>query len=61
MTRLREFPYAVKREVQQRLVRGEYESLRALSRELHERGYSLGKSALAWHRKRLLAGLEEIR
>jgi len=59
--RLRRFPQAVKREVQRRLVRGDYESLRAFSRELHERGYHIGKSALARHRQRLLAGLEQIR
>ena len=61
MNRLRRFPYVVKREVQQRLMQGNYESLRAFSKELHQRGYSIGKSALARHRQRLLAGLELIR
>jgi len=60
MSRLRQFPLEVKREVQRRLTRGEYQSLRAFSRELHQRGYYIGKSALARHRQRLLAGLETI-
>ena len=61
MNRLRRFPYEVKCEVQQRLKGGDYESLRALSQELRERGYFIGKSALARHRQRLLSGQEQIR
>lgn len=60
-TRLRQFPLEVKREVQRRLRDGKYESLRALSAELAQRGYRIGKSALARHRSRILQGLEEIR
>ncbi len=39
MSRLRQFPLEVKREVQRRLTRGEYKSLPAFSKELHQRGY----------------------
>ena len=52
--RLRLFPAEVRREVEHRLLRGEYQSLRSLSAELAERGFRLGKSALFKHRQRLL-------
>lgn len=59
--RLRQFPLEVKREVQRRLLKGDYDSLCALSAELTARGYKIGKSALARHRQRILQGIEEIR
>ncbi len=60
-TRLRQLPLEVKREVQRRLLKGDFQSLRAFSAELATRGYQIGKSALARHRQRLLQRLEVIR
>ena len=59
--RLRQLPLEAKRELQRRLLRGDYLSLRALARELTERGTPIGKSALARHRQRLVSGAEQIR
>lgn len=61
MNRLRRFPLDVKREVQRRLLHGDYDSLRSFAAELAERGYQLGKSALARHRQRLLSRDEKIK